>query len=154
MSVMPMYNLIDYSSNYSKTAGSLWFYSKDKVSDFNNNIANTDIFKSFKCKAKLLGNTVAQPANTTNGILKIATIAVPLKYLSNFWRSFEMQLINCKVELKLKWTKFSVLSAVGNKNDSDNDNNNNANNIILTIKNTKLYVPVVTLLATDNKKLS
>ena len=85
--VMPMYNLIEYSSNYSETTGSLWFYSKDEATNFNADIANDDSFKSFKYKAKLLGNTAAQPVPTaTNGILKNATIAVPLKYLSNFWR--------------------------------------------------------------------
>ena len=51
-----------------------------------------------------------------------------------------MPLINCKVELKLKWTKYCVLSAAG----ADNTNAN-PNNIIFTIKDTKLYVPVVTL---------
>ena len=107
-----MYNLIEYSSNYSETIGSLWFYSKDEASNFNNNNANTNNFKSFKYKAKLLGNTVAQPnANHANGILINATIAVPLKYLSNFWRPLEMPLINCQVELKLKWTKHCVFSA-------------------------------------------
>ena len=51
-------------------------------------------------KAKLLENTVAQPApNSENGILRNATIALPLKYLSNFWRSLEMPLVNCKTEL-------------------------------------------------------
>ena len=79
--VMPMYNLIEYSSNYSETTGSLWFYSKDEATNFNNNIENTDDFESFKYKAKLLGDTAADEAN---GILKNATIAVPLKYLSNF----------------------------------------------------------------------
>ena len=70
-------------------------------------------FESFEFKASLLGNTVAQPnPHQTNGVLKNATIPVPLKYLSNFWRSLEMPLINCKVELKLKWTKYCVLSAV------------------------------------------
>ena len=54
-SVMPMYNLIiEYSSDYSETTGSLLFYSKDEATDFNNNIASTDNFKSFKYKAKLL----------------------------------------------------------------------------------------------------
>ena len=53
------------------------------------------MIKSFKYKAKLLENTAAQPApNAANGIFKNATIAVPLKYLSNFWRSLEMPLIN------------------------------------------------------------
>ena len=58
--VMPMYNLIEYNSNYSGTTGSLWFCSKDEASNFNNNIASTDNFKSFKHKAKLLGNIEAQ----------------------------------------------------------------------------------------------
>ena len=82
--VMAMYNLIEYSSNYSETTGSLWFYSKDEVTNFNADIANDDNFKSFKYKAKLLGNTAAQADNAANGILKNAIIAGPLKYLSNF----------------------------------------------------------------------
>ena len=86
--VMPIHNLIEYSSNYSETTGILWFYSKDEATDFNNNIVNTDDFKSFKYKAKLLGNTEAQPAqNNANGILKNTAIAVLLKYCNNFWRS-------------------------------------------------------------------
>ena len=57
-----MYNLIKYSSNYSETTGSLWFYSKDEATNFNNNIENSGNFKSFNCKVKLLGNTVAWSA--------------------------------------------------------------------------------------------
>ena len=148
--VMPMYNLIEYSSNYSETTGSLWFYSKDEATDFNADIVNDNNFKSFKYKAKLLGNAVVQADNADNGVLKNATIAVPLKYLSNFWRSLEMPLINCKVELKLKWTKYCVLSAAG----ADNVNSIASNNIIFTIKDTELYVPIATLSARDNKKLS
>ena len=99
--VMLMYNLIEYSSNYSEKAGSLWFYSNDKATNFNADIANDDNFKSFKCKAELWGNAAAQPApNPANRILKNATIAVQLKHLSNLLRSLEMPLINCKVELK------------------------------------------------------
>ena len=115
----------------------------------NADIANTNNFKSFRYNAKSLENTEPDGAN---GILKNATIVVPLKYLSNFWRSLEMPLINCKVKLKLKWTKYRVLSAAG----ADNviNNNANGNNIIFTIKDTKLYVPVVTLSAIDNQKLS
>ena len=150
-----MYNLIEDSSNYFETTGSLWFYSKDKASNFMNNIENTNNFTSFKYKAKLLENTVAQPtSNVANGILTNATIAVLLKYLGNFWRSLEMPLINCKVELKLKWRKYCVLSAAGNENQSDKDNSANANNIIFTIKDTKSHVPVVTLSARENQKLS
>ena len=80
-----MYNLVEYSLNYSETTRSLWFYSKDDATNFNADIANDNNFKSFKYKAKLFGNTVAQPApNQANGILKNATFAVPLKYISNF----------------------------------------------------------------------
>ena len=74
---------------------------------------------------------------------------MPLKYLSNFRRSLELPFNNCKVELKLKLTKFCVLSAAG----ADNTNAN-PNNIIFTIKDTKLYVAVVTLSTKDNQKLS
>ena len=84
-----------------------------------------------------------------NGILRNATIAGPLKYLSSFWRSVEMLLINCKVELKLKLTNHSVLSANGNDS-TDAD----PNYIIFPIKDTKLYLPVVTLSAKDKQKLS
>ena len=78
--VMRMCDLIDYSSNYSETAGSLRFYSKDEATNFKKNIKNTDYFKSFKYKAKCLGNTESQPVpNNTNGILKNATNAAPLQ---------------------------------------------------------------------------
>ena len=101
-------NLIEYSSNSPEKTGNVWFYSKDEANNFNNSIENTDNFKYFKYKAKLLENTVAQPApNQANGILRNATVAVLLKYLSNFWRSLEMPLINCKVDKVLhfdcKW---------------------------------------------------
>ena len=99
--------------------------------------------------AKLLENSEIQanPNNATR-ILKNATIPVPLKYLSNFWRSPQMPLINCKAKLKLTQAKYYVLSTAGNDNANDN-----ANNIIFSIKDTKLYVPFVTLSTRDNKKL-
>ena len=152
--VMPMCNLIEYSSYYSETTGSLWCYSKDKVTDFNADIANTNDFKSFRYRTKLLQNTYIFiiVIDGANGILRNTAIAVPLNYLSNFTRSLEMPLINFKVELKLRWTKYCVLSAVGNDN-SNNIDNNNGNNVIFTIKDTKLYVSVVTLSAWDNQKL-
>ena len=142
-------NIAQISSN-NKT---LWFYSKDEANNFDNNIVNTNNFKSFKNKAKLLENTVAQLGpNLRNEILRNATIVVPLKYLSNFWRSLEIPLINCKVELKLEWAKCCFFSVVGNENNIHESTN--ANDIIFTIKDTNLYVPVVTLSARCNKKLS
>ena len=141
-----MYNLLKYNSDYSDTTGRLWFYSKDEATNFNADTEDNNNFKSFKYKAKLLENT---EINGANRILKNAIIAVLLKYLSNFWKTLEMPLINCKVELKLKWTKYCVLSAVGNDN-----NDANSNNIIFIIKDTKLYVPVVTLSAKSNQKLT
>ena len=96
--------------------------------------------------AKLLGIT---ETDGNNGILRNSTITVPLKCLSNFCKSLEMLLINFKVELKRKWTKYCVLSAGGVDNVSAN-----SNNIILTVKDAKLYVPVVTLSTRENKKLS
>ena len=105
-----MYNLIEYGSKYSETTGSLWFYSKDVITNFDADIANNKNFQSFEYKTKLLETTIAQAApNEDNGTLKNTTIAVPLKYLNNFWRSLEMPLINSKVELKLKWKKYCVL---------------------------------------------
>ena len=65
-----------------------------------------------------------------------------LKYLSNFWRSLEMSLINCKVEFKLKWTKYCVLSAAGNDNDSDNDNDNNEI-ILFLLSKTQNYMSLL-----------
>ena len=60
-----------------------------------------------------------------------------------------MPLIDCKIKLKLKWIKYCFLSEAANDN-----TNGNLNNIIFTMKDTKLYVPVVTFSARDNQKLS
>ena len=77
------------------------------------NMKQLTLMLTLKDYQTLLGNTVAQPApNEANGILKNATIVVPLKYLSNFWRSLKMPLINCKVELKLRWTNHYALQLV------------------------------------------
>ena len=96
--VMPMYNLIEYSNNYSKTSGSLWQYDKDEQND---NLGNS---KSFKSKVKITGNTLAGD-NT-----KDFKIVVPLKHLSNFWRTLEMPLINCEVILSLTWSLTCVIT--------------------------------------------
>ena len=99
---MPMYNLIECSDNYSDTSGSLWEFKRDEI-DGNADITNDDNAPSFKYKSSNIGNIEA------NGTKKEVKIAVPLKHLSNFWRSLEMPLINCKVELSLKWIENCVL---------------------------------------------
>ena len=99
----------------------------------------------FKYKAILLGNTTAKPdQNQAHEILKNVTVVGSLMYLTNFWRLFEM--INCIVELKLKRTKYCVLSEAG----ADNVNAN-PNKIIFTIKDTKLWITVVIVSAKDNQ---
>ena len=132
---------------------SFWFYFKDDAINFNANIVNVNVnaCKCFKYMAKLLVNTEAGRAIE---IFKITTIVVPLKYLSIFWRSLEMPLINCKVELKLNWTNhFFIKSCVVSANDHNNDDAYSIN-IIFTIKGTELCVPIVTLSAKANQKLS
>ena len=96
--VMPMYNLIEYSDNYSKTSGSLWQYQKD---DPNDNLTDSE---SFEYKVKITGKTPG------NGNRKDVEKIVPLKYLSNFWRTLEMPLINFEVNLELTWSKDCVIT--------------------------------------------
>ena len=91
---MSMYNLIEYSDDYSDTSGSLQNFKRDEING-NINVAN-NISSSFKYKSNLIGDTLADGANRKKENVKLA---VPLKYLSNFWRSLEMPLINCKIEL-------------------------------------------------------
>ena len=129
---MPVYNLNEYSDNYSDTSVSLWQFKKDEIT--NNADVSNDNAPSFKYKANLIGNTEAN--GTQNGV----KIAVPLKYLSNFWRSLEMSLINCNVELSLKWYERCLLTA--------------SNTATFTITDAKLYVPIVTLSIEDNTKLT
>ena len=90
--VMPMYNLIEYSDNYAKTSESLWQYYRDESND---NLANSE---SFKFKVKITGKT---PNNDNE---KDVEIMVPLKYLSNFWRTLEMPWINFEVNVILTWS--------------------------------------------------
>ena len=95
--IMPMYNLIQYSDNYSDTSGSLWQFKKDdqNVNDDGNpaDVA-TNGSTSFKYKSSILGS----PAN--NEVLRNTKMVVPLRYLSNFFRSLEIPLINCKIHLE------------------------------------------------------
>ena len=123
-----MYNLIEYCDNHSKTTVSLWQYYRD---DPNDNLTDSE---SFKSKVKITGKT------PNNGNTKDVEIIVPLKYLSNFWRTLEMPLINCEVNLSFTWSKDCVST-------------NSIGEGKFAITETKLYVPDVTLSTKDNEKL-
>ena len=97
-------------------------------------MTNDNNAPSFKYKANLIGNT------ENNGTKNRVKIAVPLKYLSNFWRSLEMPLSNCKLEISLKWYERCLLTAA-------------ATTATFKITDAKRYVPIVTLSIEDNSKL-
>ena len=136
---MPMYNLIEYSDNYSKTSESLWQYCKDIPAVDNNNavvnLTENILTDSFNFKAKMTDQT------GNNGTQDVE-IMVPLKYLSYFWRTLEMSLINCENYLISTWSANCVIvsTAIANQNAT------------FEITDTKLYVPVVTL-STQNSTL-
>ena len=137
--VIPMYNLIEYSDNYAKTTGSLWQYCKDIPARGNNDeIAAFDannLTDSFKFKAKITGET-------GNDGTKDVEIIVPLKYLSKVWRTLEMPLIYCEVNLILTWSSTCVIASVIAANQA----------ATFAISDTKLYVPVVTLSTQENTR--
>ena len=132
---MPMYNLIEYSDNYQDSSATLYQYKQDEPPEAN---AIDDLTvnnsSSFKYKVNLLGNPVLDGAVAKRSV----KVVVPLKYLSNFLRSLEMPLINCKIKLNVTWKKEFVLST-------------DAGDAVFIINDTKMYVPVVTLSKEDNK---
>ena len=137
--VMPMYNLIEYSNNYAKTKGSLWQYCKDipalNANDEITEFTGGNTTDAFNFKVKLTGQIEDDGT-------KDVEIMVPLKYLSNFWRTLEMSLINCEVNLILTWSSTCVLIATNTPNQ----------NATFAITDTKPYVPVVTLSIQGNTK--
>ena len=135
--VMPMYNLIEYSDNNQDSSATLYQYKRDEPPNDNADLT-ADNSTPFKYKVNLLGNIDdADPDDARVGRLNVK-IVVPLKYLSNFFRSLEMPLINCKIKLNLTWKTECVLSTA-------------ADDAVFIINDTKLYVPVITLSKEDNK---
>ena len=137
--VMSMYNLIEYSDNYAKTTGSLWQYCKDIPARNNNNeitlFTGGNTTDSFNFIVKITGRTGDDGT-------KDVEIMVPLKYLSNFWRTLEMPFINCEVNLILTWSSTCVLISTKVQNQ----------NATFAITDTKPYVPIVTLSTQENTK--
>ena len=131
---MPMYNLIEYNDNYSDTSGCLWQFKRDEVPN-NDADLSIDNSKSFKYKAALVGKTADAAGGNT--FVKNTKIVVLLKYLSRFWRSLEMLLINCKIHLELNWIEEWIVSNAGDS-------------AKFKITDAKSHVPIVTLSTTDN----
>ena len=133
--VMLMYTLIEYSDNYQDSSATLYQYKRDEPPEGDPipNLA-VDNSSSFKYKAELLGD----PVVANNIVRRNVKVVVPLKCLSNFFRSLEMPLINCKIKSNLTRKKKCVLS-------------NDDGDAVFIINDTKLYVPVVTLSKEDNK---
>ena len=132
---MPMHNLIEYSDNYQDSSAALYQYKRDEPPE-DDAVADltADNSSSLMYKISLLGNSVV-----ANNIARInVKVVVPLKYLSNFFRSLEMPLINCKIKLNLTCKKECVLST-------------DDGNAVFIINESKMYVPVVTLSKEDNK---
>ena len=162
--VMPMYNLLEYSKNYRKTIGSLYNYYRDKLNNdanlvtfANNNVVSSEVFKY---KTKLVGNTydvnstILNPAgnarvvnpndNLNNSGKKSVELAIPLKYLGDFWRALNIPLISCEVSLELKWNKSCVITSQQIGVNLDGGNTAAPTGATLTINDCKLYIPVVT----------
>ena len=150
-----MHNLIKYSRNYSKTSDSMWNYYRDQPNSGAEGNMNYSIkdSKSFNYKKSITGKL--EDNSGTKEVEKI----VPLKYLSNFWRTLDMPLINCEVSLILTWSENCVITSKGTREANPNVNLavariNSPTNSTFKITDTKLYVPVVTLSTEiDNKFL-
>ena len=140
-----------------------WWYN-------NNNNANKNLInsESFKYKTSITGSTCNVTENITNARgneidnpdydennsgKKEVEIAVPLKYLSNFWRTLDIRLINCEVSLILAWSKECVITSMERRLIKNTRRDASPTGAIFQITDTKLYVPVVTLSSVNDKKL-
>ena len=153
--VMSMYNLLEYSKNYRKTIGLLYNYYRDELSDDanNDNFGNIKVVNSeaFKYKNKIIGNTynvdstIANPAGgrripnpnyvANNSGKKSIELAIPLKYLGNFWRALSMPLISCEVSLELKWNKNCIITSIQREVNLDGGNTEASTDASLAISN-------------------
>ena len=163
--VIPMYNLLEYSKNYRKTIELLYNYYRDELSDDadDNNFDNIKVVNSntFKHKNKITGNTYNVDAGVDgydvnkNGKQEIE-LAIPLKYLGNFWRALNIPLVSCEVSLELEWNKNCVITSLEERQvdaGSPVVRDNSPAGATLAINDCKLYIPVVTLSKDDEIKL-
>ena len=121
-------------------SGSLLQFKRDEPPVNNADDLTIDNSQSLKYKAALVGKT-KDAVNDTNSSVKSTKTVVPLKYLSNFWRSLEMPLINCSVHLELNWIEDCILSNAGDS-------------AKFKITDATLHVPIVTLSTKDKSKFN
>ena len=151
--VMPMYNLLEYSKNYEKTSGSLFNYYRDEPSEITigagNDAINISIrnSKSFDYKTEITGSLDAGEDEKED-----VKIAIPLKYLGNFWRSLDIPLINCEITLVLSWYKECVLVGRAHRGPPAAAINS-PTDAKFEITDCKLYIPIVTSSAENDNKL-
>ena len=159
--VMPMYNLLEYSKNYRKTIGSFCNYCRDELGGNANNKDNTVNSNTFRYKNKITGKTYNVAAGAEdyivneNGTQNIE-LAIPLKYLGNFWRALNMPLISFEVSLELKWNKNCVTTSLERIQVDAGPpivRDNAPTGATLAIIDCNLYIPVLTLSKDDEIKL-
>ena len=150
--IMNLYNIIDYSDNYVDTTGSLYHHKRPNQTKNDDstvtNIANNStsfeyqwgLIKKQATSTNVAQNVDAYVANAHKA-WKNVKVAVPLKYISNFFRALELPLINTKLCVELNWTKHSMISNVNTAT-------------TFQIPKTELHVPVVTLNTENNNKLT
>ena len=156
---MAIYNLLEYCQNYPMTAEMVWNYYVDEIDDVNDNASDR---KSFEYKTQILWKTPQRPPQTPPNLggsqppispwppespqlpvpVLNVEVTIPLKYRSNVWRSLDLSLIDCEIELDLSWTEDCVLS----------EHYNIITGAIFLMNGAKLYVPVVTLSIAGNIK--
>ena len=146
--VMSLYNSLEYSKNYRKTIGSLYNYHRDELNDDtdDNNFDNIKVVNS-NVDAGAQGYDVNK-----NGTQEVE-LAIPLKYLGNFWRALNIPLISCEVSLELKWDKNCIITSLEQRDIGGGNRDNAPTGATLGITDCKLYVPVVTLSKDDEIKL-
>ena len=160
--VMPMYNLLACSKNYRITIGSFYNYYRDELSDDpdNDNLDNIKLVNSnaFKYKNKITGNTY-DVLNTADDYVSVKEgtqemeLAIPLKYLGNFWRALK---ISCEISLELKWGKNCIITSLEERQVDAGPpvvRDDSPTGATLAINDCKLYIPVVTLSKDDKIKL-
>ena len=150
--VMPMYNLLEYSDNFNKTTRSMY--------NFNRDVAPTtaeNVWTSSSVIEKVKRNEEVARTADGSGSLNVQLL-VPFTYLSTFFRSLEMPLINCEIELQLTWHDNCLVGYAGTTGDNAIAGaealGDNANPVMtFEITDTKTYIPVVTLRSIESEEL-